>query len=190
MPELLSPSSESLKTAVLTIKSGGIIALATDTLYGIACDATNDSAVKKLYKIKERDSDKPISISVSSSEIMKNHVETNNHEKLIENLLPGPFTFIFQLKTCSKLSKLLNPNADNIGVRIPDNDFILRLADATGVPLALTSANLSGQKSPLLVTDFEEIWEKIDVIVDSGEIKQVNRAGSTDQVNWKVKRTL
>jgi len=169
MPEILTPSPECLKTAISTIKSGRIVALATDTLYGIACDATNDSAVKKLYKIKERDSDKPISISVSNTKIMKNYVKTNKtHEKLIENLLPGPFTFIFPLQTCSKLSKLLNPNADNIGVRIPDNDFILKLTEETGVPLALTSANLSGEKSPLLVSDFEEIWEKIDVVVDSG----------------------
>lgn len=176
--QILKPEN-SLPQAVSIIKNGGIVALATDTLYGIACDATNDVAVKRLYKIKERDAGKPISISVANTDSMADYVQIKNYQNLVRNLLPGPFTFIFPLQKPSKLSKLLNPNADNVGVRIPDNDFIIKLAENTNLPLALTSANLSGQKSPLLIDDFQEIWNEIDLIVDSGEIKQTSRTGST-----------
>ena len=180
MPQFIKPSdTSSLQVCSDVIKDGGIVALATDTLYGIACDATNDSAVKKLYVIKARDSKKPISISLSDCAIMKEYVKLDKYTGLVNELLPGPFTFIFEIQESSKLSKLLNPNANNIGVRIPDEQFIIDLAKDVGVPLALTSANLSGQKSPLVVEDFQEIWPKIDLIVDSGEIKQDERAGST-----------
>ena len=148
------------------------MALDTDTLYGIACDASSDEGVRKLYDIKARDGAKPIGISVGSCDEMAKVVELDGEQneseinrRLVEKLLPGPFTgenkrlesrklsivlnswfhicFMFILPVKSdKLSKLLNKNAKNVGVRIPDNQFIIDLANLAKVPLALTSANL------------------------------------------------
>lgn len=170
----------------------GVIALKTDTLYGIACVATNDPAVKKLYEIKNRDRSKAISICVGFCEqiFRKNYIF--DQEKLgklpkIQNLiaknLPGPYTFILEEAKTNQISNLLNqPDAKTgskfLGVRIPDDEFILKLCQKVGQPLALTSANLSGEKSPLKISDFSKIHKKLDLIIDGGVIEQ-QRFGST-----------
>lgn len=188
---------KALRSAVRAIKEGGVVALATDTLYGIACDATNPSAVQKLYNIKARDPNKPIAVCVDSVRMIKLQLQTSAAQSaLIKSLLPGPYTFILKRRqlrrskrkltpsgdaacTINPICKLLNANDEYLGVRIPDNQFIIELAKRCSTPLALTSANLSGKMSPLKVTDFKNIWQRIDTIIDSGEIQAQSRAGST-----------
>lgn len=117
-----------LDKAIATIKSGGVIAIATDTLYGIACDATNDLAVRKLYEIKGRDFKKQIAISVASLEDLRENVKTEKYDAIIQITLPGPYTFILEKSENSKISRLLNNNEPHIGVRIPDDVNILKIS--------------------------------------------------------------
>ena len=136
--------------AVRALHHGSIIAVPTDTLYGFACDASNSKAIEKLYAIKGREKTKPVAVCVSRAEEVKKicELEGKIEESLLRKLLPGAVTLLFKRKwTETTLSKSLNPNVDNVGVRVPDCAFILAVCKAFDGAVALTSANTSGKPS-------------------------------------------
>lgn len=158
----------------MSLHKGNVIAIPTDTIYGIAADATDKDAIQKLYDIKSRDTDKPISIAVGNLQDVYNFAFVSIPDELLSKLLPGPYTLLFKKKGLSHL----NPTSNLIGVRIPDSKFVKAIASEIGA-IALTSANLSGEISPLCISDFEEIHHLIDVIFDAGTIESNQRDGST-----------
>jgi len=167
-----------------TLLQHGIVALKTDTLYGICCLADSDVAIKKLYEAKQRDTSKAISVCVGTHEKIGEIFGEKSVEMtagLVEETLPGPYTFIFRKAAGCGISELLNQNNDYLGVRIPDDHLVREICNLVNRPLALTSANLSGQKSPLEISDFQEIWPSLDLILDGGKITKTgeDRAGST-----------
>ncbi|CAH0386344.1 unnamed protein product [Bemisia tabaci] len=162
------------------IIDGLVIGLPTDTVYGLAADATNDCAIEKLYEIKKRDLKKPIAICVGQvEEVNRWGVTVNIPENLLEALLPGPVTIL--LKRTDTLEKSLNPGVEKIGIRIPDNKFIRDIANLTRRPLALTSANLSDRPSTLDPEEFRDLWDQLAAVFDGGKIgkSSASRAGST-----------
>ena len=141
---------------------------------------------KIFIPIKNRDRLKAVSICVSGiGEIMdifdENFQLQNQMNMFLEKSLPGPFTFIFKKNENTKISELLNQNNQYLGVRIPEDNLINQLCKLVNQPLALTSANLSGEKSPLEINDFQKIWPKLDLILDSGKIlkSKEDRSGSS-----------
>ncbi|EFX74263.1 hypothetical protein DAPPUDRAFT_215182 [Daphnia pulex] len=178
---LLGPKNSAaiLKNAVELLKSGSVIALPTDTLYGIACLSQSPEALKKLYQIKSRDKNKPVAICVSQvSEIAKwGHVTVD--ERLLHDLLPGPVTLVFERSPA--LNPELNPGTKLVGIRIPDSWFIRQLSNSCAEPLALTSANISGSQSTLSVEEFLGIWEHLGAVFNGGPIPDGStaRLGST-----------
>ncbi|KAJ7528893.1 hypothetical protein O6H91_15G024400 [Diphasiastrum complanatum] len=165
--------------AASALRNGQVIALPTDTLYGLACDACSATAIQRIYAIKGRNVTSPLAVCVADVDDIKSYGTTSYlPEGLLRELLPGPVTVILQRGNNSLLDKSLNPGILSIGVRIPDSDFIRLVARSFGGALALTSANLSGQPSTIEVREFEQLWSSCALIFDTGRLVG-GRLGST-----------
>ncbi|XP_071720695.1 uncharacterized protein [Rutidosis leptorrhynchoides] len=178
--EIVRPATELYADeAIEAIKSGKVIGVPTDTLYGFACDACSVEAVNRIYEIKGRKLTSPLAICVGDVEDIGRFAVTNHLPfGLLDCLLPGPVTVVLKRGESSILEKSLNPGIDSVGVRVPDSNFIRMIARGSESALALTSANLSGQPSSVDVNDFKNLWEHCAFVYDGG-ILPVGRAGST-----------
>ncbi|XP_060828907.1 threonylcarbamoyl-AMP synthase [Bombus pascuorum] len=170
-----------LAVAVTLLQKNEIIAVPTDTIYGFACLVSSTSAIEKLYEIKKREVDKPLSICVNNLKDIRrwgvvDHVPIN----LLSSLLPGPYTIV--LKRTPALNPALNPNHDTVGIRIPKYKFIRHVSEVAG-PLALTSANISNEPSCINVSEFKNLWNKLGGIfhdsANFGKARKYSRCGST-----------
>lgn len=172
---------EAVKLASELLKRGNVIALPTDTIYGLACSANNPEAIKRLYEIKGRDEVKPVAICVSDFDDFKNWGEADHLPMdLLKSLLPGAVTIVLRK---SKLlnNPFLNNGLPKIGIRIPDFNFIRDVCRAFNEPMALTSANRSNEKSSLNVEEFSQIWPHLAAVFDGGLLSESEdrRTGST-----------
>lgn len=167
-----------LKSAACLLK-GGVIAVPTDTIYGVACLAQSSEAINRIYEIKNRNFQNPIAISVSTIEDIYKWCKVTVERKLLTELLPGAVTVVFQRSL--DLNPCLNPQTSLVGVRIPNHSFMQALAKECDSPIALTSANISGAKSCLKIEEFEHLWPKLDLVVDGGTLSdsEQSRLGST-----------
>ncbi|XP_073256777.1 threonylcarbamoyl-AMP synthase-like [Porites lutea] len=169
-----------LNVAVTSLKGGNVIALPTDTIYGVATLAQSTKAVNKLYEIKKRHEEKPVAICVGRLEDVHKWGKVTISSEALQDLLPGPVTLVFE--RTDELNPGLNPTTRLVGIRIPDHDFVRQLCLACDEPLALTSANVStvGQSS-LKIEEFKDIWSNLDLILDGGVIGLTEqcRKGST-----------
>lgn len=160
--------------ACSTLKKGGIIIYPTETNYGIGVDASNEEAVKKLLKYKQKRESKAISIIVSDLEMAKKWVEINDTAlSIYKNLLPGPITVISNGR--HKLAPFVEAENGSQGVRIPNYKLILHISKKYQFPFTATSANASGKKTPYCIDDIlSNISKKqlnlIDLIIDAGEL--------------------
>ena len=155
--------------AVQCLKSGGIVAIPTDTVYGLAADPFNADAVQKLYMVKGRPDGKPIPLVLSSVEdvhrVSKNLPGFFFH--LTDRFWPGGLTIVIEAKN---LLPVLTAGGPTVGVRIPDNALLLQILHAFGGPAAITSANLSGEPPATSPEEInEELASRIDMIVDGGK---------------------
>jgi tRNA threonylcarbamoyl adenosine modification protein (Sua5/YciO/YrdC/YwlC family) len=172
---------EAIRTHALPALQGErIVAVPTDTIYGVACLAQSSAAVKAVYDLKGRSAMKPVAICVDRVEAIPLYGKVTVSDELLRRLLPGPVTVVFERTPL--LNPELNPNTPLIGIRVPDHPFVrLLVAECGGAPLALTSANLSNAPSALRIDEFRDIWHGIDAIFDGGEISASPeaKAGST-----------
>jgi len=152
--------TENIKLAANALLSGKIVAFPTETVYGLGVCADNDIAIDNLYSVKQRSKDKKLSIMISESEEVSKYVK---HvpliaEKLIGAFWPGPLTIILDLDDNS-----------TVGLRNPDNRVIRDLINEVAVPIASTSANISGGSPAIdaqqVINNFSD---KIDVVLDGG----------------------
>ena len=155
--------------AVQSLKSGGIVAIPTDTVYGLGADPFNASAVQKLYTFKGRPDGKPIPLILSSVEDI--HSVAQNLPgfffHLTDRFWPGGLTIVVESKD---LLPVLTAGGNTVGVRIPDNPLLLQILRAFGGPMAITSANVSGEPPATSIQEIgEELASRIDVIVDGGK---------------------
>ncbi|XP_020579708.1 yrdC domain-containing protein, mitochondrial isoform X2 [Phalaenopsis equestris] len=176
---LVLASERYIEESIKAIKAGKIIAVPTDTLYGLACDACSAAAINEIYEVKGRQLTSPLAICVADvSDIPRFALVDGLPHGLLDSLLPGPVTLVLRRDDSSILEKSLNPGLHSIGVRIPDYKFIRAIARGSGSALALTSANLSGQPSSISPKDFEHLWNRCAYVFDGG-LLQGSRAGST-----------
>ena len=154
---------EFLKEEIL---NGKIIICGTDTLYGLCANALDENAVKKVYELKKRDPNKPISIFLKDKEDIEKYAYTNDiSKKIIDKFLPGALTIILKKKDI--IPDIVSK--DYIGIRIPDSKIIRELSI---IPLTATSANLSGEEPPTSADEInEELKEKVHLIIDTGVCK-------------------
>lgn len=176
---LAAASSASVPTAAAALRAGKVIAVPTDTLYGLAACANNSAAVQQVYFIKRRLPQKPIAICVADPADVASYGMTDHLPPgLLEDLLPGPVTVMLDKRTNAKLAAELNPGAPAIGVRVPDCAFIRELCHNYGGAIALTSANISGSTSTVEIEEFRDLWPQLGGVFDAGRIR-ADRAGST-----------
>ena len=158
--------AENIKVAANALLSGKIVAFPTETVYGLGVCADNDIAIDNLYSVKQRSKDKKLSIMISESEEVSKYVK---HvpliaEKLIGAFWPGPLTIILDLDDNS-----------TVGLRNPDNRVIRDLINEVAVPIASTSANISGGSPAIdaqqVISNFSD---KIDVVLDGGPAEAGN----------------
>ena len=164
-----SPKDASMEFAVNSLKQGGVGIFPTDTVYGLGCNALDSSAIDRLFNLKNRNYSKPINVLVSNYEMLDLLVQkvSKLEKTLIENFWPGALTIIFDKK--ESVSNILTANLGTVGVRMPHNPIALELINKVGLPLATTSANLSGNTPGISLLDFyNDFNSKIDFIIDSG----------------------
>lgn len=171
---VLTSATNAVKHATDLITNGEIVAVPTDTVYGICCSASNNNAIQKLFNIKDRTFNKPISLCFSNINSIEKWAELDYIPKeLINKLLPGPVTLLLSAK--KNLNSYLTKSSDLsgkmlVGCRIPENDFILSLCENLSGPIALTSANVSGQSDSVSVDEFKELWPYLACVFDHGKL--------------------
>ncbi len=153
------------KKVIAEILSGAVFIYPTDTIYGIGCDATNDSSVRRIRELKGRES-KPFSVIAPSTDWIKENCELTDKGKAWLLKLPGPYTLIMPLKNPNAVCAQTNMGLRTIGVRIPENWFA-SIIQEIGRPIITTSVNIAG-KPPLTTQDEFESFE-VDFIIYEGE---------------------
>ena len=166
MPEL-----EAIERAADVLRGGGIVAIPTDTVYGLAADATRPEAVARLFRIKERAAAKAIPVLIDSEKLFRTLIVDipRDVEDLIERHWPGPLTLVAR----KRRSALRAVSADDsLGVRMPDNMVALSVSSMLERPLATTSANLA-EMPPATSGSEVRKWfgDKVDLILDCGPIE-------------------
>ena len=155
------------------LRAGKIIAFATDTVYGVAADASNERAVEKLYELKKRDAKKPIAIFVPNLTAAKKlFIFDEISEKIAQQFLPGALTLILEKKaeSSSLIAANLNQNDDNsLGFRIVDSFFVTRLFEKFNGFLAVSSANLSNHEPAQNTEKVAQYFPDLDLLI-AGEI--------------------
>jgi len=156
---------EDINKALEVLNEGGTILYPTDTIWGIGCDATNETAVKKVYKIKKRTDSKSMLVLVDDLKMIKDYV------KAIPDTIPKilergnkPLTIIYP--GARNLASSLISSDGSIGIRIVNDEFCVRLISEFKRPVVSTSANISGYPSPGNFNDIDaEIFKNVDYIV-------------------------
>lgn len=165
----LTNSESDLEIASLLLKCGEIVAVPTETVYGLAADATNEEAVAKIFEAKGRPADNPLIIHVSSIDMMKQYTEDipSIAYRLADNFWPGPLTMV--LPKISNVPEIVTAGMDTVAVRIPSNPVIRKIIDLVGKPLAAPSANISGYPSPTMAQHvIDDMNGRISAVVDGG----------------------
>ena len=172
-----------IKKASDIIKKNGIVIYPTETVYGIGANIFSNIALEKVFAIKKREKDKPVSVAVSDIKMMEDLVYIGEKERcFIEKFLPGPVTVV--LKKKEKVPDLLTSGSKLLGIRFPAHESTIRLIQLAGVPITSTSANISGEAPPASV---DEIRISADYIIDGGACKG-EPSTVVDLVNLKIIR--
>ena len=156
------------------LKNGKIFVLPTGTIYGICTNALNKQAVKRIYKIKRREYNKPLIVLVDSFKMLKKICcDLNDLEiELASKFWPGPLTMI--LKKRKIVPNVVTANNDTIGVRIDSSQVVNTLIEKSGVPIVAPSANVSGNLNINSIELLEdEVKDRVDYIVDTGILDNV-----------------
>jgi len=170
-PEAVRPSEAAIARAAELIRQGKIVAIPTETVYGLAVDAANEEAVQALYVAKGRPKEKPFVVQFGSVAAATEWGGlTGVAAKLAEAFWPGPLTLIVGKPENVTLASRITAGGDTIGIRIPDNEVALAVLRAASEPLAVTSANLSGEPGARSAAEIAPaLKERLALILDGGE---------------------
>lgn len=153
-----------------TLRNGGLAAIPTETVYGLAANALDEKAVEKIYEAKGRPSDNPLIVHIAHFDEWKPLVSEipENAERLAKKYWPGPLTVILPKSTL--VPAKTSGGLDTVAVRMPSHPIARAIIEKAGVPLAAPSANTSGKPSPTLASHvLHDLDGKIEYIVDGGE---------------------
>lgn len=166
----LKTDEQGINTASEILQNGGVVAIPTETVYGLAASAFNDNAIKSVFSAKGRPQDNPLIVHIANMEMLKDLAVDipKTAYKCAEKFWPGPLTMV--LKKDEKVSKTVSGGLDTVAVRMPSEKVARDIIDKSGLPLAAPSANVSGRPSPTtyshVLTDLDG---KIDAVVEGKE---------------------
>lgn len=165
-----NPQPRLINRIVEVLRSGGVIAYPTDTVYGIGCDIFNKKAIEKIYQIKRRSKYKPFSFICADLKNISEYARVSNFAyRIMKKLLPGPYTFI--LEGSSLVPKLMLTRRRTVGIRVPDHPVCLAIVRALGHPIVSTSATIGDAE---IMNDPQEIAENLGpalaMVVDAGSL--------------------
>lgn len=168
--KITTPDCEQIKQVGEILRNGGLAAIPTETVYGLAGNALDGRCAQKIFAAKGRPSDNPLIVHISRFEQWKELVAEipETAKALADAFWPGPLTII--LKKSDLVPDEVSGGLDTVAVRMPQNKIALAVIESAGVPLAAPSANLSGKPSPTCASHvIEDMKGRIEAIVDSGE---------------------
>ena len=162
-------NNEDLSYAVEVFLRGGLVAVPTETVYGLAGNGLNEGAVKKIYEVKGRPAIKPLSLLVPDLSVAETVCDMipERARLLAEAFWPGPLTIVLPRR--DTVPDIVTAGGDTIGVRCPDHPITLEFLRLAGVPAAAPSANISDMPSPKSAQDVLEYFDgKIECVIDGG----------------------
>lgn len=167
----LKPDAAGLGAAARVLKSGGLVAFPTETVYGLGADATSDMAVAKIYAAKGRPAFNPLIAHVlDRATADQQGIFTHQATMLAEAFWPGPLTLVLPLAPGATVCALARAGLASIALRVPAHPVAQSLLAAVRLPLAAPSANLSGRLSPVTAAHVrDDLDGAIDLVLDAGE---------------------
>lgn len=163
---------QGIDQAAEVLRNGGLAAVPTETVYGLAADAMNEDAVRRIFEVKGRPQDNPLIVHISRTEMWRPLVKElpESALKLAEAFWPGPLTIILPKSEAVPLTT--TAGMDSVAVRMPSHEGIRALIDKCGFPLAAPSANLSGSPSPTSAEHCRrDLDGRVPIILDGGECR-------------------
>ena len=168
--QVLPVTPESVALAAKLLQQGELVALPTETVYGIAADARNGEAVKKIFEAKGRPQDNPLIVHIYGMDMLKGIVSEvpERAKKLAAAFWPGPLTMV--MPRGEEVSEVTCAGLDTVGVRMPSHPVVQQVIKESGVAFAAPSANLSGKPSPTNAPDtLADMDGRLPLILDGGE---------------------
>ena len=163
-------NTDAIQLIANTLRNGGLAAIPTETVYGIAANALDEQAIARIFSVKGRPQDNPLIVHIADMEDLDALVQevTPTARKLAEVFWPGAFTMV--LPSSGLIPKSVNAGLDTIAVRMPGLPITREIIRRAGVPIAAPSANISGRPSPTTAQHcVADLWGKVDIIADGGE---------------------
>ncbi len=163
----LGVDKQGIETAAEILKDGGIVAIPTETVYGLAANAFDEDAIKSVFSAKGRPQDNPLIVHISSIEMLHDLAVDipETAYKCAEKFWPGPLTMV--LKKSSKVGSVVSGGLDTVAIRMPGEKVAYDIIQTSGLPLAAPSANVSGRPSPTSYTHvLNDLDGKIDAVVE------------------------
>ncbi len=165
----LNDDLKGIKTAAEILENGGIVAIPTETVYGLAASAYDDNAIKKVFEAKGRPQDNPLIVHIADISQIHDIVSDFNEkaEELADRFWPGPLTMV--LPRTDRVAESVSAGLDTVAVRMPSNEVARKIIKESKLPIAAPSANLSGSPSPTTADHvIADLDGRIDAVVVSG----------------------
>ncbi len=164
-----NPDPEVIRKARRLITEGKLVIFPTDTVYGLAADPFNRKAVMNLLKAKQRDPNKGLPVLVANSDMAGELVQFSPMAiSIASKFWPGALTLVLPVK--KEISELVTGNRNSLGIRVPNSIVAKQLAEN---PIIGTSANISGQDSPITAEDaVEQLGASVDLVLDCGPARE------------------
>ena len=159
-----------------TIENNGIIALPLESIYGLGTSVYNEDGIMKLFDIKNRSHSKPMTVLVSDTNMIKTLASSisEDEKKVIDAFFPGPLTLVLDKK--DNIPDIISEGNNTVGVRMPDSEIVLKLIKSIKIPLATTSANISGFESRLSIEGVrKDFGNLVDCYIDAGPFEEEKR---------------
>lgn len=156
-----------LAAAADILRRGGLVAVPTETVYGLAANGLDEAAVKTIFQAKGRPENKPISLFVADIAAAERFCHVTDAARALARFWPGPLTVILKRKSC--VPDVITAGGEGVGIRVPDDGTVLELLRSLDFPLTGTSANLSGEPAAVSGAQAMGIFSgRVDAVLDGG----------------------
>jgi len=181
---------EVVAEAIEILKRGSAIVYPTDTCYGLGVNALDASAIKRIFKIKQRPSSKPVPLAIKNVIWAKELAYIDSkQEKILNAIWPGQVTVVLNKK--SIIPDIATANQKTVGLRVPDHKFTDLLLAKFGYPITSTSANISGEEATYNIQKIVEAFNgkiyKPELVIDVGDLKEMPPSTVLDLTSDKPK---